>query len=159
MFKARSELRCCGEAVPVRIIRQHGNLDEDFIEGFVLSLAELHAPNPMYCPWEDCLCYIPRRFIKGDYARCPFCEKRICMSCKKKDHSGVCRQDKKLKALIAKGGWKFCPCGQLVARNYGCNHMTCLCGAEFCYLCGKTYESLGRAGCECGLFQAGPGLS
>ena len=152
MFKARSELRCCGESVPVRIIRQHGGFEDEFLEGFVLWLQEFHAPNPTYCPWEECLCYIPRRFIQEDYAKCPFCKKRMCMSCKKKEHGGVCRHDKKLKLLIEKEKWKFCPCGQLVQRSYGCNHMTCICKAEFCYLCEKPYADR-RPTCECGLFE------
>ena len=33
-----------------------------------------------------------------------------------------------------------CPsCSQLVERSYGCDHMSCVCGAEFCYRCGGTY--------------------
>jgi ariadne-1 len=41
-----------------------------------------------------------------------------------------------------------------VERNHGCNHMTCICGAEFCYLCGKPYEDRQQT-CDCGLFQTG----
>jgi hypothetical protein len=121
------------------------------MEAFRLWLQEHNAPNPTYCPWEDCLAYIPRRFIRDDYTRCPFCEKAMCMLCKKKDHSGVCRQDKKLKALIEKSKWKFCPCGQLVEKKHGCNHMTCRCGREFCYRCGKPYD-VRTPTCTCGLF-------
>jgi hypothetical protein len=151
MFKAGSELRCCGDAIPVRTIRQHGNLEEEFLEGFILWLQELHTPNPTYCPWEDCLFYIPRRFIKDDYAKCPFCKRRMCMGCKRKEHGGMCRQDKQLKKLIEKENWKFCSCGQLVQKSMGCNHMTCRCGAEFCYRCGTPYDGR-KPACECGLF-------
>jgi len=152
MFKVRSELKCCGQSVPVKMIRKCSNLDPDFLDNYVLWLQELHAPNPTYCPWEDCLSYIPRFLIREDYAKCPFCKHRMCMGCKKKEHGGMCQQDKKLKALIAKEGWKFCPsCEELVEKNYGCNHMTCRCGAEFCYVCGKGYESR-RPTCKCNLF-------
>jgi hypothetical protein len=151
MFKARSELTCCGESVPLRLIRQHGGFDTVFLEGFVQWRAELHTPNPAYCPWEDCLSYIPRNFVQDDYAKCPLCKRRMCMGCKKKEHGGMCKQDKKLAALIKESKWKFCSCGQLVARTYGCNHMTCVCGAEFCYRCGKPYDGESKA-CDCDLF-------
>ena len=154
MFKVRSELKCCGQGVPVNVIRQHGGLDDDFLDNYFQWLQELHTPNPTYCPWEDCLAYIPRFHIQEDYAKCPFCKRRMCMGCKKKEHAGVCRQDKKLKALIEKGKWKFCPaCGHLLDRSSGCNHMTCPCGAEFCYRCGLMWENQ-RAACDCGLFAA-----
>ncbi len=152
MWQARSELRCCGESVPVKIIRQHGGFEDEFLEAFVLWLQEYNTPNPTYCPWENCLCYIPRRFILEDYAKCPTCKKRMCMGCKHKEHGGMCRQDKKLKKLIEKQGWKFCVCGEVVERTYGCNHMTCKCKNEFCYLCGKQYEDRKQA-CGCGVFE------
>lgn len=34
-----------------------------------------------------------------------------------------------------------CPgCGIRVVKTSGCNHMTCLCGVHFCYLCGKEFD-------------------
>lgn len=33
-----------------------------------------------------------------------------------------------------------CPtCWKWIQRTEGCNHMTCVCGKEFCYVCGKAY--------------------
>ena len=37
---------------------------------------------------------------------------------------------------------KFKQCAQCkfyIEKNHGCNHMTCRCGYEFCYLCGEKY--------------------
>ncbi|EXJ55993.1 hypothetical protein A1O7_08924 [Cladophialophora yegresii CBS 114405] len=150
-FLSREEMTCCGQSIPIKLIRQRCDFKDDFLEAFCLWLQERNAPNPTYCPWEDCLTYIPRRFVRQDYARCPFCDRAMCMLCKKKDHSGVCRQDKKLNALITGSGWKFCPCGQLIEKNLGCNHMRCRCGEEFCYRCGKAYERR-MPTCNCGLF-------
>ncbi|KAL2133794.1 hypothetical protein VTI74DRAFT_1651 [Chaetomium olivicolor] len=45
-------------------------------------------------------------------------------------------------AKRAKGAnlFQFCQrCHRLVTRSEGCNHMTCICGHEFCVICGKTW--------------------
>lgn len=35
-----------------------------------------------------------------------------------------------------------CPgCGVYVEKSYGCNHITCQCGAHFCFVCGKRFSS------------------
>ena len=32
--------------------------------------------------------------------------------------------------------WKRCPrCHMFIEKNEGCNHMTCLCSHQFCYVC------------------------
>ena len=154
MFKTRNEPKCCGKGIPFKIIQEYGDLDRGFLDHFVAWLKEIHSPNPLYCPGENCLAFIPRFLIQADYATCPFCKNRLCLSCGKKDHAGLCRNDKKLKALITQNKWKFCPsCSQLVERTYGCNHMTCVCGTIFCYRCGKGGTD-GRWDCTCGVFAA-----
>ena len=53
---------------------------------------------------------------------------------------------KALKDLGHQNKWKQCPnCLNLVERVYGCNEMKCVCGAEFCYLCGSRDDE-----CQCG---------
>lgn len=50
-------------------------------------------------------------------------------------------------ALAQSKKWKRCPCcGHTVAKNKGCNHMTCLCKTSFCYGCGGKYQ---QGGCIC----------
>jgi hypothetical protein len=35
-------------------------------------------------------------------------------------------------------GWRRCPeCKAMVELSDGCNHISCVCGAHFCYDCGK----------------------
>ncbi|OAP62688.1 hypothetical protein AYL99_01915 [Fonsecaea erecta] len=152
MFKTRHELTCCGQSVPLKAIREHGGLDPALLEVLTLWLQELHTANPVYCPWEDCLAYIPSFLVMQDYARCHLCKRRMCMGCRGKEHGGLCKRDHKLRALVVKEKWKFCPwCGHLVERREGCNHMTCVCSAQFCYRCGKIWGR-GTAACDCGLF-------
>ncbi|KAL2126895.1 hypothetical protein VTI74DRAFT_11650 [Chaetomium olivicolor] len=40
--------------------------------------------------------------------------------------------------VVREMGWKSCPsCRRWVEKTEGCNHITCLCGCEFCYRCGQ----------------------
>ena len=48
--------------------------------------------------------------------------------------------DPEMRAMIDRGEARICPqCRNGVQRNGGCNHMTCRCGAAFCYVCGQGY--------------------
>lgn len=59
-----------------------------------------------------------------------------------------CPEDKDLELTIRVGkakGWKECSgCGNMVERLLGCRHMTCRCGAEWCYACGARWKT-----CSC----------
>ncbi|KAG1659799.1 hypothetical protein FOA52_002135 [Chlamydomonas sp. UWO 241] len=58
-------------------------------------------------------------------------------------------EDAALLNLSAALRWKKCPsCGHMVSRTSGCPHMTCLCGAEWCYKCGLKYHN-GSSACPC----------
>ena len=149
MFRSKSEFRCCGKGLPLRLIRDYGDLDEELLRHFSSWLQELHCPNPLYCPWEGCFAFIIRSFLGND-TKCPFCRRQVCVACGGKFHQGICRSDKKLTAIIKKNRWRFCPaCSSVVERSSGCNHMTCLCGESFCYRCGLP----GWDGCGCKLFE------
>ncbi|KAI9251436.1 hypothetical protein BDA99DRAFT_575161 [Phascolomyces articulosus] len=44
----------------------------------------------------------------------------------------------KIVKMALKNNWTRCPqCKYLVQRTRGCNHMSCPCGATFCYRCGS----------------------
>eukprot|EP00493_Phyllostaurus_siculus_P014559 UN14784 len=39
-------------------------------------------------------------------------------------------------------GWMQCfECGHVVEKRGGCDHITCICGAQFCYMCGSKWGS------------------
>ncbi|KAE9366872.1 hypothetical protein N431DRAFT_384873 [Stipitochalara longipes BDJ] len=51
--------------------------------------------------------------------------------------------------LLAKEHAQVCPnCQNGVSRSEGCDHMTCRCGNEWCYLCGTSYEDIKQRGEE-----------
>ncbi|KAF4999659.1 hypothetical protein FGRMN_2308 [Fusarium graminum] len=53
--------------------------------------------------------------------------------------------DQDLFCLAEKYGWSRCSmCGWVIERNEGCCHLSCLCGHEFCDICGKVWRT-----CDC----------
>jgi DNA-directed RNA polymerase subunit RPC12/RpoP len=96
---------------------------------------------------------------------CPKCEVKQCSLCKRPwddFHQGVSCDDytrvigdqvndRLLTDLLKSSGWKACPhCGHVVEKTEGCNHMTCLCKLEFCYLCGGVWLiRRGLRACAC----------
>ena len=54
-------------------------------------------------------------------------------------------EDKQLEEWAKQVGAKQCVrCQFWVQKNDGCDHMTCRCGYEFCYICGGEYRK-----CNC----------
>ena len=54
-------------------------------------------------------------------------------------------EESRTQEFILASGWKRCPnvdCGARVERNGGCNHMECLCGTHFCYVCNSVLDPL-----------------
>ncbi|KAA8913643.1 hypothetical protein FN846DRAFT_929078 [Sphaerosporella brunnea] len=96
----------------------------------------------LYCPNPRC----SRRLDPGT-TTCPQCRTRLCTACSQREHKGVCTADTELVELAKKQHWKGCPrCGRLVDKEPGtCNHMRCVCGQDFCYLCGT--PGTDRCGC------------
>jgi len=84
---------------------------------------------------------------------CPNCHKPMCKDCKLIWHerftcaefkaipvSERAPEDLVFAALALKQKWRRCPkCGAMVERTEGCNHMTCICNYEYCYICGAKY--------------------
>ena len=95
------------------------------------------------------------------------CKKEYCLQCKTEWHTNLtCEEYQKQKKddenekqfeLYLKGSRaKQCPnCKKWVEKISGCDHITCSCGSEFCYLCGELYIN-GHHYCK--LYNAGGGL-
>ncbi|KAK3848109.1 MAG: hypothetical protein J3R72DRAFT_429885 [Linnemannia gamsii] len=108
------------------------------------QLAVEHAiQKKIYCPYTACA-----RLIDGDRnddqepvdRHCPYCSKPFCSMCYGEAHKGInCQQrlDKIFNTLATESNWKSCPsCRHMIQKESGCDHMTCRCGTQFCYICG-----------------------
>ncbi|KAL7787823.1 hypothetical protein V8C37DRAFT_411937 [Trichoderma ceciliae] len=160
----RSEMdfppRCCrpfGEAIIRRAQRPA------LVHLFRQLSAEYAVPADLriYCHDAGCSSFIPPAAIvdapddEDDataVGMCPSCGKETCAQCGSRSHRGLpCREEEDEEALwdmMDDQGLVHCPaCGIVMALRDGCNHMTCLCNVEFCYLCGLPWRT-----CSCPLY-------
>ena len=72
---------------------------------------------------------------------CWRCTKQICTLCGQTSHDGKCESmhESKIIAMAKENKkWTRCTkCGYVLERIDGCDHMTCKCGAQFCFQCGS----------------------
>lgn len=160
-------LRCCrqevepGDNVDIAIAQM---LPDESREKYQETMLLKFSKDVMYCPSAECGCVIKLDDIRGSGNTlgegphgCPKCQQALCFTCKSEWHAGLnCNQyqffagkhrDETLK-LCKNMGWMRCfECGHVVEKKDGCNHITCVCGAEFCYLCGTKWGQ-----CGCALF-------
>lgn len=96
------------------------------------------------CPNSTCqyFCFIDTKITS--FAKCPLCDLEFCVNGCKKVHKGnTCAQMKKQEEKENDGAMKIdfkqCPnCNIPIQKSKGCNHITCTCGTQFCYVCGST---------------------
>ncbi|KAI9686337.1 MAG: hypothetical protein M1822_003682 [Bathelium mastoideum] len=137
-LRARQPFECCNQAVPIRL---YANAPRDFRPQYERMQLERATPNPLYCANQRCGQFIPPTFHQGpDEAMCDQCDRITCRLCRNTAHgNNVCPQDegaRQVEWLANDRGWRRCPgCGEMVERDYGCNHMTCRCGSQWCYVC------------------------
>jgi hypothetical protein len=94
----------------------------------------------------------------SSFFTCPHCKTKTCTTCSVEFHSGyTCAQyqeglkTQKTSAAVSEG-WlkqnaKLCgSCGKWIQKTEGCDHMTCTCGAEWCYVCGAAYGLIRKRG-------------
>ncbi|KAI1129450.1 hypothetical protein F5Y10DRAFT_238273 [Nemania abortiva] len=107
-------------------------------------ILELRTPNPVYCSNRACGVFVPPAQYQGpDTAACRVCGSVTCRICRNAAHAGICPQDVGMQqavSLATRNGWRSCPrCNNMVERRSGCDHMTCRCGGQFCYICGSVW--------------------
>ncbi|XP_057770240.1 E3 ubiquitin-protein ligase RSL1-like [Salvia miltiorrhiza] len=129
----------------------------------LLCEAAIAAAERVYCPYRNCSALLVDDGGGGEIreAECPVCRRLFCARCGVPWHAGVdCegfsklgkdereREDLMVHDLAEKKKWKRCKrCRFFVEKRSGCLHITCRCGYEFCYACGKTWSST-HGGCQ-----------
>ncbi|KAM4065690.1 IBR domain, a half RING-finger domain-containing protein [Hirsutella rhossiliensis] len=144
--------RCCQQPIPVG---DHLDiLGSALVNKFRAKEAELSTPNRTYCHFPDCSAFVPPQSIKNGVAYCVRCHGQTCVTCKGQRHATdtECPQDEATKDVLRLGqenGWKRCyNCHRMVELDFGCNHMRCICQAEFCDACGQRWRT-----CSCPMWQ------
>ncbi|KAK7528013.1 uncharacterized protein IWZ02DRAFT_142882 [Phyllosticta citriasiana] len=143
--------RCCRTPIPFALVRFV--LDKEIAEEFMRKVPELETKDRTYCFVPTCSAWIHPDLIKHDVGRCPKCSLETCSLCKGKAHGlGECPKDEQtlqLLQLAEENHWQRCyQCRAMIEIDTGCYHMTCKCGAEWCYLCGMRWKD-----CTCQLFE------
>ncbi|KAK6212458.1 hypothetical protein LQW54_005232 [Pestalotiopsis sp. IQ-011] len=138
--------RCCKQSI--RLDKSRFFLNAEIVQQFRKKAIEFSTPNRTYCHRQQCAVFIPPDNCTGPTALCEECGHHTCTTCKGASHSGDCPNDGPLQHVIElarEQGWQRCQnCWGMVELNTGCNHMTCRCGFQFCYVCGAQWKT-----CRC----------
>ncbi|KAK1246849.1 hypothetical protein MKX08_000651 [Trichoderma sp. CBMAI-0020] len=141
--------KCCLNQIPFKTVLK--NIPDDLKKTFHERSSEWEMPisERVYCYAPDCGSWIkPGKIsLAKRQARC---ERNhvTCTICRGQAHgNNDCPQDHDLNLtnlLAEEEGWKHCiSCHALVEHKEACQHMTCRCGAEFCYVCGLRWRTCG----------------
>jgi len=112
---------------------------------------EIHTPPPTP-PSTEHTPIVPSISPSPPIISCPQCAAQICVSCKQLKHpQRPCSEDDldpELAALLKRWKIKRCPkCRTAVKRMYGCSHIGCRCGAQWCWDCLKPIDRCEDGNC------------
>ncbi|KII92508.1 hypothetical protein PLICRDRAFT_104254, partial [Plicaturopsis crispa FD-325 SS-3] len=104
----------------------------------------------VYCATPTCSQFLGPQsdgwFTQTFLCKRPGCTTRTCGRCKTKvEGAHTCAVDETDRAVMGLGareGWARCPgCNRMIELNLGCNHMTCICKTQFCYVCKARWKT------------------
>ncbi|KAL4879586.1 hypothetical protein BJY04DRAFT_91091 [Aspergillus karnatakaensis] len=136
--------RCCRLDIPLDAMRRH--IGDELSQRFEEKDTECKDPQRTCCSNAACAEYILPPFVQGHVGTCRACQMQTCTVCKRPAHIERCidEQDEVL-SLAQQAGWQQCPqCHHLIELSTGCNHITCRCRYEFCYVCTMKWKT-----CHC----------
>ena len=125
---------CCG--VPFAFDTVAHNVSAEIFASYSARQDEIKNATALYCSIRGCGVRIEEDRIHGVIATCVVCRRDTCTLCrteyplkvKDKNVDHVCKKDlarEQLLTLAREEGWQTCYyCGNLVALNTGCHHMT-----------------------------------
>ncbi|KAF5543883.1 e3 ubiquitin ligase ARI4 [Fusarium mexicanum] len=99
----------------------------------------------LYCHANNCAAFIP----PDRNGHCLLCDTHTCRGCGEQAHPGQpCREgaaEEDVWATMDANHTVNCPgCGRMIELSEACNHMTCVCGQGFCFICGEIWRT-----CNC----------
>ncbi|TGZ76659.1 hypothetical protein EX30DRAFT_389536, partial [Ascodesmis nigricans] len=140
----------CEEPLPLTLVRsiltteELSTVHESALTGYI----QTHLGEFYYCPTPDCSSIFPTTPTTTSTSdsrpsrTCPQCLLTHCPTCRTATHpTQTCVENQlpeteKTELWKRKHGIKPCPmCHIDIEKNDGCNHMTCICGTHFCWLC------------------------
>ncbi|KZL71822.1 IBR domain-containing protein [Colletotrichum tofieldiae] len=146
--------KCCLNDIPFRTILRY--VPKDLGKTYKDRAAEWKIPvsERIYCNQSDC-----GLWVRPDHVNSGLCLARCanahwtCTICRGPQHDNSdCPQDRDLaltNALAEEEGWQHCSqCQALVEHREACQHMTCRCGYQFCYVCNQRWRT-----CTCTMDQ------
>jgi hypothetical protein len=133
--------KCCLNEIPIVTVLK--NADGDLRTLCTQRFEEWRIPvaDRVYCHEPTCSIWLKPDQINRDL-RIVRCTRGhwTCVLCRGAQHDrDECPQDRDMtltNELAEEEGWKRCfNCHALVEHREACQHMTCRCGTEFCYVC------------------------
>ena len=129
---------------------------KQFVSEYVVSFTKAQIDERILpCPSVDCTSVFS--FSRSSLPKyelpigeCPKCSSTVCLGCGKEGHHPVACDELAKWAKwehVKTTEWihtvtKKCPfCHQRIEKNEGCDHMTCKCGKQFCWLCSKAWSA------------------
>jgi len=118
--------KCHRQAIDISLIEASFSVEE--LMAYRSAELEFTSTDRVYCASPECGTFIPPPHRNADCASCAACGAETCMPCKALAHDGPCSSDEARQSLLSlanERGWKPCVgCGEIVARDEGCDHMT-----------------------------------
>ncbi|RAL02908.1 Rcat domain-containing protein [Aspergillus ibericus CBS 121593] len=113
--------RCC--RMPTLLSPVRGYLGQGLARQYEEKGMEHEDSHRTYCSNAACATYLMPFQVQGYIGTCKNCRQQTCTLCIRQAHP--CAQ-----------------CRNFVELGTGCNHITCRCRYEFCYVCGTKWKKL-----------------
>ncbi|KAJ6036593.1 hypothetical protein N7540_000872 [Penicillium herquei] len=139
--------RCCRNVMRPMVVLSVLSYDE--LVAFSEKAVEYMTVNRLYCAEKTCSAFIPPSRIKDENGTCLKCNQQTHQPCHSFAHPGYdCPMEVGLNEVLdmaEERRWQRCAgCRRMVELAQGCNHITCVCGYDFCYVCGLIWKT-----CQC----------